>query len=101
LPHSVPNFQTVKAFTQGIHRSLVIDYTNEIPPYILTQTDIIRYVCAHPESLPGIDFDKTVRDFGLIREGREVVVGKPEETALNVYRRMAEKGLMGIAITDR
>ncbi|CAG8554862.1 10131_t:CDS:2 [Paraglomus brasilianum] len=91
---------TVKAFTQGIHRSLVIDYTNEIPPYILTQTDIIRYVCAHPESLPGIDFDKTVRDFGLIREGREVVVGKPEETALNVYRRMAEKGLMGIAITD-
>jgi hypothetical protein len=79
---------------------LVIDYTNKVPSYVLTQTDIIRYVQANPESLSGIDLDKSLESFGLAGP-RDVIIGKDNETALNVYRRMAEKSLTGIPIVDQ
>ncbi|CAG8823224.1 22442_t:CDS:2, partial [Racocetra persica] len=91
---------TLKAYSKGIHRSLVIDYNNKIPPYILTQSDIIKYIQAHPECLPTIDFKSSLRSLGLIKE-RKVVTGYDHETALNVYRRMAEHKLTGIAIVNR
>ncbi|CAG8764259.1 13728_t:CDS:2 [Cetraspora pellucida] len=90
---------TLKAFSKGIHRSLVIDYNNKIPPYILTQSDIIKYVQAHPECLPTIDFKSSLRSLGLFKE-RKLITGYDYETALNVYRRMAEYRLTGIAIIN-
>ena len=80
---------------------MVIDYTSKIPPYILTQTDIMKYVNAHPESLPGIDWNASLENFGLAGKHRKIVIGKDNETALNVYRRMAERNLMGIPIIDQ
>ncbi|CAG8530226.1 4992_t:CDS:2 [Acaulospora morrowiae] len=90
----------LEAFSRGIHRSLVIDYTNKTEPYILTQTDIIRYVYAHPESLPSIDFDSSLKSLGLAEKKHEVVVGYDNEIALNLYRRMSEKNLTGIPIIN-
>ncbi|RIA95123.1 hypothetical protein C1645_689235 [Glomus cerebriforme] len=98
-----PLLPTLEAFSKGIHRSLVIDYTNNIPPYVLTQTDILRYANAHPESLPGIDLNASLESLGLVEpkvEPNKVVIGRDNETALNVYRRMAEKSLTGIPIID-
>ncbi|CAI2176401.1 2565_t:CDS:2 [Funneliformis geosporum] len=95
-----PILTTLEAFSKSVHRSLVIDYTNKVPQYILTQTDIIRYVYAHPESLPGIDFNASLESFGLSGRDREIVIGRDNETALNVYRRMAERNLMGIPIIN-
>ncbi|CAJ0761540.1 13487_t:CDS:2 [Entrophospora sp. SA101] len=94
---------TLTAFSKGVHRSLVIDYTGKINPYILTQTDIIKYVYKHPESVPDIDFNLSLKSLGLFSEDKkeEVVVGYVNETALNVYRRMAFKNLIGIPIVDR
>nr|CAG8600189.1 10_t:CDS:2 [Entrophospora candida]CAG8601929.1 1041_t:CDS:2 [Entrophospora candida] len=91
---------TLTAFSKGVHRSLVIDYTGKINPYILTQTDIIKYVYKHPESVPDIDFNLSLKSLGLFSEDKkeEVVVGYVNETALNVYRRMAFKNLIGIPI---
>jgi len=92
-----PILSVLEAFSNGIHRCLVIDYTDKVPPYILTQTDIIRYIQANPEILSGIDLGRSLGDFGLAGP-RNVIVGKDNETALNVYRRMAEKSLTGIPI---
>lgn len=79
---------------------MVIDYTDKVPPYVITQTDIIRYIQANPECLSGIDLDRSLEGFGL-SEPRNVVIGKDNETALNVYRRMAEKSLTGIPIIQQ
>ncbi|CAG8446844.1 11151_t:CDS:2 [Diversispora eburnea] len=84
----------------GIHRSLVIDYTNNMESYILTQSDIIRYVYEHPECLPSVDFDSSLKSFGLTGKEKNVVLGHDKEIALNVYRRMAENKLTGIPIID-
>ncbi|CAG8459103.1 7341_t:CDS:2 [Ambispora gerdemannii] len=92
--------KTLEAFSKGIHHSLVIDYTEKTPPYILTQTDIVRYIHSHPESVPGISFDASLQSLGLGLRDHEVVAGYVNESALNVYRRMAEKNLMGIPILD-
>ncbi|CAB4375610.1 unnamed protein product [Rhizophagus irregularis] len=92
-----PIISVLEAFSNGIHRCLVIDYTDKVPPYVITQTDIIRYIQANPECLSGIDLDRSLEGFGLSGP-RNVVIGKDNETALNVYRRMAEKSLTGIPI---
>ncbi|CAG8449940.1 3262_t:CDS:2 [Ambispora leptoticha] len=92
--------KTLEAFSRGTHRSLVIDYTEKTPPYILTQTDIVRYVHNHPESVPGIGFDASLQSLGLGLRDYKVVSGHVSESALNVYRRMAEKDLSGIPILD-
>jgi len=91
---------TLKEFSKGVHRSLVIDYNNKSSPYILTPTDVIRYVNKHPDSLPGIDLNASVESFGLAGRKIKVIIGKDNETALNVYRRMAEKNLNGIPVID-
>jgi CBS domain-containing protein len=95
-----PLHPTLKDFSKGIHRSLVIDYINKSTPYILTPTDIIRYVNKHPESLPRVDLNASLESFGLAGRNLKVVIGKDNETALNVYRRMAEKNLNGIPVID-
>ncbi|GBB96380.1 hypothetical protein RclHR1_02740011 [Rhizophagus clarus] len=92
-----PIHQLIEAFSSGIHRCLVIDYTEKVHPYVLTQTDIIRYVQTNPECLSGIDLNNSLESFGLAGP-RNVVIGRDNETALNVYRRMAEKSLTGIPI---
>ncbi|RHZ83418.1 hypothetical protein Glove_94g35 [Diversispora epigaea] len=91
---------TLEAFSKGIHRSLVIDYTNKVEPYILTQSDIIRYVSEHPECLPSVDFDSSLKSLGLTEKERDVVLGHDKEMALKVYIRMAENKLTGIPIVD-
>jgi len=93
---------TLVAFSKDTHRSLVIDYTNKTSPYILTQTDIIKYVYDNPECLPEIDYNSSLRSLGWSNENKknELVVGYANETALNVYRRMAFKNLIGIPIVD-
>lgn len=78
---------------------MVIDYNNKISPYILTQSDIIRYVYEHPECLTSMDFDSSLNSLGLTGT-REVVIGHDNEIALNVYRRMAEHNISGIPIVN-
>ncbi|CAG8791953.1 20227_t:CDS:2 [Dentiscutata erythropus] len=91
--------KTLEKFSKRLHRSLVIDYDNKVPPFILTQSDVIKYVQAHPECLPTIDFKSSLRSLGLIRD-REIVIGHDNESALNVYRGLAENRLIGIAIVN-
>ncbi|KAF0454256.1 CBS-domain-containing protein [Gigaspora margarita] len=91
---------TLKAFSKRIHRTLVIDYNNKIPPFILTQSDVIKYVQAHLECLPTIDFKSSLQSLGLINKERKIIIGHDNETALNVYRRLAENKLLGIAIVN-
>ncbi|RUP47149.1 hypothetical protein BC936DRAFT_146077 [Jimgerdemannia flammicorona] len=102
-----PLYETLAAFSRGIHRSLVIDYTitgTPAPPWLLSQTDIIRYINKHPESIAalGIDLDAPLADVpGLLHPDREVVSAREDESALNVYRKMAQAEKLGIAVVDR
>ncbi|KAI8372268.1 hypothetical protein EDC96DRAFT_439104 [Choanephora cucurbitarum] len=92
--------ETLRAFASGNHRALVIDfYQQEKKPWILSQTDIIRHIINHPDSVSGLlDLDSCIQN--LISNQALVTVSETE-TALDVYRLMAEKNLSAIPVVDQ
>lgn len=67
-------------------------------PWILSQTDIIRHIVNHPDSVSGLlDLDKPVHDLKL---NQKLVTVPDTETALHVYRLMAEKNLSGVPVIN-
>lgn len=69
-------------------------------PWILSQTDIIRHIVNHPDSVAGLlDLDGSVQDLNLIQK-QQVVTAADSETAIQVYRMMAEKSLSGVPVID-
>ncbi|RUS23176.1 hypothetical protein BC937DRAFT_91660 [Endogone sp. FLAS-F59071] len=103
---NAPLYETLIAFSGRIHRSLVIDYTANVESttqWLLSQTDIIRHIHNHPDSVSalGIDLDAPLRDIpGLLHPGREIVSAREDHLALEVYQTMVEKGNLGIAVVD-
>lgn len=92
----------MRAFAHGKHRSLVVNFSNEMKkPWLLSQTDIIRHIVNHPDSVSGLlDLDKRVQDLNLISKQTLVTVAETE-TALHVYRLMADKNLSGVPVIDK
>ncbi|RCH81802.1 hypothetical protein CU098_003687 [Rhizopus stolonifer] len=101
--HKVDNkdklIETLRAFASGKHRALVIDYDKkDEKPWILSQTDIIRHILNHPDSVSGLlDLDACVQD--LISKQSLVTVNETE-TALATYRLMAAKNLSAIPVIN-
>ncbi|CAO3617386.1 unnamed protein product [Cunninghamella blakesleeana] len=94
---------TLRVFASGGHRSLVVNETDETKnPWLLTQTDIIRHIVNHPESVNGlVDINATIKDLGLLNKFNEkLVVAKQDELTLNVYRLMAKENLSGVPILN-
>ncbi|KAI8054826.1 hypothetical protein BDF21DRAFT_349593 [Thamnidium elegans] len=93
--------ETLRAFASGKHRSLVVNFSDELKnPWLLSQTDIIRHIVNHPDSVSGLlDLDKQVQDLNLISNQKLVTV-PDTETALHVYRLMAEKNLSGVPVIN-
>ncbi|GAA5801563.1 hypothetical protein EDC94DRAFT_614361 [Helicostylum pulchrum] len=94
--------ETLRAFASGKHRSLVVNFSDELKnPWLLSQTDIIRHIVNHPDSVSGLlDLDKQVQDLNLISNQKLVTV-QDTETALHVYRLMAEKNLSGVPVINQ
>lgn len=93
--------QTLRAFSNGKHRALVVQFDDELKkPWILSQTDIIRHIVNHPDSVAGLlDLDGRVQNLNLIQK-QKVVTAADTETAIQVYRMMAEKNLSGVPVID-
>ena len=97
--------QTLNAFASGIHRSLVIDTTDVSAPWLLTQTDILRYVSQHPDSLTalGIDLKKSVEDLHILGDStcqKSLVTASPNDLAIDLYKKMAALKVAGVPIVD-
>jgi len=96
---------TLQAFASGIHRSLVIDATEVAAPWLLTQTDILRYVYQHPESLKelGVDVQKSIEDLQVLRDSTGVdtlITASPNELAIDLYKKMAKLKIAAVPIVD-
>jgi CBS domain-containing protein len=66
----------------------------------LSQTDIIRHIVNHPDSVSGLlNLETRVQDLNLISQQKLVTVSD-SETALDVYRTMAEKNLSGVPVNN-
>lgn len=97
--------QTLQAFASGIHRSLVVDNMDVSPPWLLTQTDILRYVYQNPESLQalGIDVNKSIGELQVLPSSSNagsVVTASTNELAVDVYKKMGDLKVAGIPIVD-
>jgi CBS domain-containing protein len=70
-------------------------------PWLLSQTDIVRHIVNHPDSVSGLlDLDKSVQELNLIFKQKLTTVADTE-TALRVYRLMAEMNLSGVPVIDK
>ncbi|KAI8369470.1 uncharacterized protein BYT42DRAFT_503035 [Radiomyces spectabilis] len=91
---------TLNAFASGVHRSLVIDNQGQSGnPWLLSQTDIIRHIYQHPDSIQGLaDAEAPVDSFDFLK--RPLITVPETKSALAVYRLLAEKNLSGVPIVD-
>ncbi|KAK9718294.1 hypothetical protein K7432_005613 [Basidiobolus ranarum] len=94
-----PLKKVLKAFSSGTHRVLVYDYVDNSPPYIITQSDVIKYLIAHPKAGGKVDTSKSISDLGLIR-GRELLAAKNTDSALNTYHIMLEANYSAVPVVD-
>ncbi|ORX96127.1 CBS-domain-containing protein [Basidiobolus meristosporus CBS 931.73] len=92
-----PLKKVLKAFSSGTHRVLVYDYVNNSAPFIITQSDIIRYLIAHPKAGGKVDVSRSISDLGLVR-GRELLTAKDTDSALATYHLMAELNYSSVPV---
>lgn len=80
----------------------MVNFNNEADkPWILSQTDIIRHIANHPDSVADLlDLETRVQDLNLIQK-QDLVIVKEDEIAIQVYRHMAQKNLNGVPVVDR
>ncbi|KAI8973887.1 hypothetical protein BDB01DRAFT_808002 [Pilobolus umbonatus] len=93
--------ETLRAFSSGKHRALVVDFHNQLKhPWILSQTDIIRHIINHPSSVAGLlNLDASVKDLNIISKQHLITV-PDTDIALDIYRFMAEKNLSGLPVLN-
>ncbi|KNE66018.1 hypothetical protein AMAG_10295 [Allomyces macrogynus ATCC 38327] len=93
-------------FAKAVHRALLTSVADgpTAPAKLVTQSDIVRYVVARPESVtPGaVDLDKTVADLALgqLPKDRTLVTIGPNVTALDAFQAMWNAGVQAVPIVD-
>lgn len=80
----------------------MVDFNHETDkPWILSQTDIIRHISNHPDSVTDLlNLETRVHELNLIQK-QQLVIVKEDEIAIQVYRHMAEKNLNGVPVIKR
>ncbi|KAK9762373.1 hypothetical protein K7432_011944 [Basidiobolus ranarum] len=94
-----PLKKVLKAFSSGTHRVLVYDYENNSSPYIITQSDIIKYLIANPQAGGKVDINKSISELGLIRD-RELLTAKDTDSALKTYHLMFESNYSAVPVVN-
>jgi hypothetical protein len=90
----------VIAFGQGIHRALITDALNSIPPAILTQTDLIRFALHSQASCSfSVDWNAPISE-SLKSCFRPVVSMTVKDTALQGYERIQAKKVAALPVLD-
>jgi hypothetical protein len=95
----------LEAFASGIHRSLVVDNLDVSQPWLLTQTDILRYVYQQPETLQalGINVQKSIGELQVLPQStgvKSIVTASANELAVDVYKKMGDLKVAGVPIVD-
>ncbi|KND02960.1 uncharacterized protein SPPG_02036 [Spizellomyces punctatus DAOM BR117] len=94
---------TMVAFARGIHRALITDAMGAKNPYLLTQSDIIRHVHAHPESVtPSIDLDLPIKVSLLkpLTAQKHVVTMRDRDTAIQGFAILREKKVAALPVVN-
>lgn len=89
-------------FASGKHRSLVVNFNGPLEKcWLLSQTDIIRHIKNHPESVTGLlDLESPVNNVALL-SNQKLITASDRETALHVYQLMADKNLGGLPVVNK
>ncbi|KAI9008358.1 hypothetical protein BC832DRAFT_591589 [Gaertneriomyces semiglobifer] len=94
---------TLLAFARGIHRALITDALDQKRAYILTQTDITRYVNAHPDSVtPAVDLDAPISQSlkDALTYQKHVITMRDHQSAFDGFALMKEKGVAALPVVD-
>ena len=93
----------LKTFGKKYHRVLVVDFgcPDSVSPYILTQTDIVRFADSHPESLQYVDLNQSLKDSGIIKPSINIIRLTESNTASDGFKLMVENGLTSLPILNR
>ncbi|KAJ2957374.1 hypothetical protein NQZ79_g6918 [Umbelopsis isabellina] len=96
---------TLRAFASGIHRSIVIDPSDKAAPWLLSQTDILRYVQKNPECLTtlGIDLEMKLENLFDHRNPPKLpslITTSPTDITIEVYKRMGKNKIAAMPIID-
>ena len=93
-----PLLSAVEALSKGVHRLLVIDVADHNRAYLLSQTDVVRYMSRHLSEISGwVDNDLASLGIG---EFRKVVSVSTNETALTGFHRLLSNELTALAVVD-
>ncbi|RCI05828.1 hypothetical protein CU098_006305 [Rhizopus stolonifer] len=94
--------ETLCVFASGKHRSLVVNFNGPLEKcWLLSQTDIIRHIKNHPESVTGLlDLESPVNNVALL-SNQKLITASDRETALHVYQLMADKNLGGLPVVNK
>lgn len=88
--------QTLIKFTNGVHRALVTDITNQKPPVIITQSDVVRYIDKNSKAEGKLN--EPLTSLGFV--GTPVVSMKVSETAIEGYQRMNVQRILAVPVLD-
>ncbi|KAI9106067.1 hypothetical protein DFS34DRAFT_574486 [Phlyctochytrium arcticum] len=94
---------TLVAYARGIHRAFITDALEQKKPLLMTQSDIIRYVNAHPESVtPTVDIDLPVKVSLLKRlsNQRRLITMRDNQSALDGFKIITEKKVAAVPVLD-
>ncbi|TPX63484.1 hypothetical protein SpCBS45565_g06572 [Spizellomyces sp. 'palustris'] len=90
------------SFTESFLRPMTNEFTL-LKPYLLTQSDIIRHVHAHPESVtPSIDLDLPIKVSLLkpLTAQKHVVTMRDRDTAIQGFAIMREKKVAALPVVN-
>ncbi|KAG2185779.1 hypothetical protein INT43_002216 [Umbelopsis isabellina] len=96
---------TLRAFASGIHRSIVIDPSDKAAPWLLSQTDILRYAQTNPECLTtlGIDLEMKIENLFDHRTPPKLptlITASPTDMTIEVYKKMGKNKIAAMPIID-
>ncbi|KAI8824095.1 uncharacterized protein EV422DRAFT_493178 [Fimicolochytrium jonesii] len=95
---------TLTAFARGVHRALITDVLNQRKAYLLTQTDIIRFIHANP-SVVSASIDLTIPiKISLLKQlgdPSSVITMRDNRTVIDGLALMKEKKIAAVPVVDK
>ncbi|KAJ1910266.1 hypothetical protein IWQ60_010739 [Tieghemiomyces parasiticus] len=96
--------KTLEAFGSGIHRALVTDYNDNPhdpkPDFLLTQSDVVRYVHDHPGCLNTDLLETTVEQLFPKAIHKKLFTVREDEPVLRAYALMDQEDRSAAAVLD-
>ncbi|KAJ3126015.1 hypothetical protein HK098_007953 [Nowakowskiella sp. JEL0407] len=93
--------RTMAAFAKQTHRALITDALEKNAPYILGQTDIIKFANNHRELLTSIvDINRPIKDLGLVHPDKKLIAMSETDTAFDGYKIMSKTNVPALPILN-